>query len=47
MPTKTNIDVLYAKAQTLVADVMTTTAGASGASKSALPQEPPMDGMPG
>ena len=39
MPTKTNIDVLYAKAQGLVADVMVTTAGASDASNLATPQE--------
>ena len=40
MPTKTNIDVLYAKAQGLVADVMVTTAGASDASNLNAPQEP-------
>ena len=39
MPTKTNIDVLYAKAQGLVADVMVTTAGATDASNLATPQE--------
>ena len=40
MPTKTNIDVLYAKAQGLVTDVMVTTAGASDASNLNAPQEP-------
>ena len=40
MPTKTNIDVLYAKAQGLVADVMVTTAGATDASNPAAPQSP-------
>ena len=39
MPTKTNIDVLYAKAQGLVADVMVTTAGATDASNLGTPQE--------
>ena len=41
MPTKTNIDVLYAKAQGLVTDVMVTTAGATDASNPAMPQEAP------
>ena len=40
MPTKTNIDVLYAKAQGLVTDVMVTTAGATDASNPAAPQSP-------
>jgi len=39
MPTKTNIDTLYEKAQALVANVMTTTAGSSAPPTS--PQEAP------
>jgi hypothetical protein len=39
MPTKTNIDTLYEKAQALVANVMTTTAGSAAAPTS--PEEAP------
>ena len=47
MPTKTNIDVLYAKAQKLVADVMTTTAGAKDTSKPDGPEQPETGDMSG
>jgi len=45
MPTKTNIDTLYAKAQALVTNVMTTTAGATAAPTA--PEEAPMGAPPG
>jgi len=45
MPTKTNIDALYAKAQALVTNVMTTTAGVAAAPTA--PEEAPMGAPPG
>jgi hypothetical protein len=49
IPSKSNIDALYAKAQALVTNVMTTTAGASGAQDPATqqPNPEPMGGPAG
>jgi len=47
MPTKTNIDALYEKAQALVTNVMSTTAGSEDAPNPATQQVNPMEGPAG